>query len=210
MDETLIPDNPDYGTNKVTVTNEFFFSYNQVLQTMNSLKSKKCYGYNNVPLLVLKDGADVLASPLSQLFEKIYQTKEIPDQWKISRTVPLFKKGNKKNTNSYRPISNLCSASKIFERLMLNRLTNIESRNNIDLTGKNQHGFKKQRSTVTALKEIQSQIATKIDEGYYVAMGSLDLTAAFNVVNINLLIQRLINLGLPEDWMELLEAWLQN
>jgi hypothetical protein len=115
---------------------------------MNSLKSKKCYGYNNIPLLVLKDGAEVLASPLSKLFEKIYQTKEIPDQWKISRTVPLFKKGNKKNTNSYRPISNLCSASKIFERLMLSRLTNIESRNNIDLTGKNQHGFKKQRSTV--------------------------------------------------------------
>jgi hypothetical protein len=93
---------------------------------------------------------------------------------------------------------------------MLSRLTNIESRNNIDLTGKNQHGFKKQRSTVTALKEIQSQIATKIDEGYYIAMGSLDLTAAFDVVNINLLIRRLKNLGLPEDWMELLEAWLQN
>jgi hypothetical protein len=39
-------------------------------------------------------------------------------------------------------------------------------------------------------------------------MGSLDLTAAFDVVNINLLIRRLKNLGLPEDWMELLEAWL--
>ena len=40
MDETLIPDNPDYGTKKVTVTNELFFSYNQVLQTMNSLRAK--------------------------------------------------------------------------------------------------------------------------------------------------------------------------
>jgi hypothetical protein len=41
-------------------------------------------------------------------------------------------------------------------------------------------------------------------------MGSLDLTAAFDVVNINLLIRRLKKLGLPEDWMELLEAWLAN
>jgi hypothetical protein len=51
----------------------------EVLQTMLSLKSKKCYGYDNVPLLVLKDGAEVLASPFTELFEKIYQTK----QWGI-------------------------------------------------------------------------------------------------------------------------------
>ena len=89
------------------------------------------------------------------------------------------------------------------------RLSDIES-SNIDMTRKNQHGFKKARSTITALKEIQSQIATKIDEGYYVAMGSLDLTAAFDVVNIDLLIQRLKNSGLPLDWMELLEAWLRD
>jgi hypothetical protein len=152
----------------------------------------------------------VLALPLSKLFEKIYQTRKLPDQWKISRTVPLFKKGNKKNTNSYRPISNLCSMSKIFERLMLNRLTDIESEARVDLTGKNQHGFKKGRSTVTALKEIQSQIAMKIDEGYYVAMGSLDLTAAFDVVNTDLPLKRLEKLGLPQDWMELLEAWLRD
>jgi hypothetical protein len=119
VNETLIPDNPDYGVKRLTVRSEFFFSYNQVLQTMNSLKSKKCYGYDNVPLIVLKDGAEVLALPFSKLFEKIYQTKELPDQWKISRTVPLYKKGNKKSTDSYRPISNLCLASKIFERMML-------------------------------------------------------------------------------------------
>jgi hypothetical protein len=94
--------------------------------------------------------------------------------------------------------------------MMLNRLSDIESSNQIDLTGKNQHGFKKAQSTITALKEIQSQIATKIDEGYYIAMGSLDLTAAFDVVNIDLLIQRLKNSGLPLDWMELLEAWLRD
>ena len=41
-------------------------------------------------------------------------------------------------------------------------------------------------------------------------MGSLDLTAAFDVVNIDLLIKRLKNLGLPEDWMELLAAWLRD
>jgi hypothetical protein len=208
--ETSIPDSPDYGVNKVTVESEFFFPYEKVLQTMVSLKSKKCHGYDNIPLIVLKDGAEVLASPFTKLFAKIYETKKLPDQWKISRTLPLFKKGNKKNINSYRPISNLCSSSKIFERLMLSRLADIEALNNVDLTGKSQHGFKKGKSTVTALKEIQSQIATKIDQGQYVAMGSLDLSAAFDVVNIDLLIKRLTTLGLPSDWMSLLESWLRD
>jgi hypothetical protein len=210
LNDTLIPVNPDCGINKVTVENVNFFSSEKVLQAMIALKGKKCYGFDNIPLLVLRDGAEVLASPYSKLFDKVYQTKELPDQWKISRTVPLFKKGNKKNINSYRPISNLCSASKIFERMMLNRLTDIESTNNVDLTGESQHGFKKGRSTVTALKEIQSQIARKIDEGQYVAMGSLDLTAAFDVVDIDLLMKRLLTLGLPSDWLDLLGAWLRD
>jgi sarcosine oxidase/L-pipecolate oxidase len=103
---------------------------------MTSLKSNNCHRYDNIPLVVLKDGAEVLASPFSKLFAKIYQTKELPDQWKISRTLPLFKKGDKKNIKSYRPISNLCSASKIFEKLMSTRLTDIETSNDVDLTAK--------------------------------------------------------------------------
>ena len=93
---------------------------------------------------------------------------------------------------------------------MLNRLTDIEPTYNVDLTGESQHGFKKGRGTVTALKEIQSHIARKIDEGQYVAMGSLDLTAAFDMVDIDLLMKRLLTLGLPSDWLDLLGAWLRD
>jgi hypothetical protein len=62
---------------------------------MISLKSKKCHGYDNVPLMVLKDGAEVLALPFTKLFEKIYQTN-VPDQWKNLTNTPTLKKGNKK------------------------------------------------------------------------------------------------------------------
>ena len=208
--ETMVPGNPDLGVKKITVDCSFFFTYEKVLQTMKSLKSKKCYGYDNIPLMVLKDGAHILADPFTKLFEKIYQTGELPDQWKISRTLPLYKKGNKNNLDSYRPISNLCSASKIFERMMLNRLNDIEDEQDVDLTGNMQHGFKRGRSTVTALKEIQSQIARKIDQNDYVAMGSLDLSSAFDVVNIDLLLKRMTKMGLPTDWLKLVESWLKN
>ena len=48
-----------------------------------------------------------------------------------------------------------------------------------------------------------------MDEDQYVAMASLNLSAAFNVVNINLLLKRLKILGMPEDLTSLLELWLQ-
>ena len=102
MDETLIPDNPDYGTKKVTVTNEFFFSYNQVLQTMNSLKSKKCYGYDNVPLLVLIDGAEVFASPLSKL-RKFIKPKKYQTNGKSQEPCHFSKKETRKTPSHTDP-----------------------------------------------------------------------------------------------------------
>jgi hypothetical protein len=48
-----------------------------------------------------------------------------------------------------------------------------------------------QANTVTALKQIQSPIARSIDHGDYVAMDSLDLSAAFDVVNVKVFMKRL-------------------
>ena len=52
VNATLIPNNPDLGTNKVTTSSTPFLSYETVLSTMKSLRGKKCFGYDNVPLLI--------------------------------------------------------------------------------------------------------------------------------------------------------------
>ena len=70
----------------------------------------------------------------------------------------IFKKGNKTEIENYRPIANLCSASKIFEKLILKQIHYLESTNKLDLTGKNQHGFKRSKSTATASALLQSVI----------------------------------------------------
>ena len=59
--------------------------------------------------------------------------------------------------------------------------------------GNNQHGFKKEQSTITASLDIQSRVAALMDQDQYVAMASLDLSAAFDVVNVDLLLVRLRN-----------------
>ena len=110
---------------------------------------------------------------------------------------------------NYRPISNLCSVSKVFEKLIQKRLEKIGVDNDLDLTGENQHGFKKGRSTITASLTLQSKLSRALDEGDFAAMGSLDLSAAFDLVNQDLLLTRLRLMGMPEDITSLIEAWLK-
>ena len=79
------------------------------------------------------------------------------------------------------------------------RILEIEEQTGSSLTGNNQHGFKKERSTITASLDIQSRVAALMDQDQYVAMASLDLSAAFDVVNVDLLLVRLRKMGLPID-----------
>jgi hypothetical protein len=182
----------------------------RVSECLNELKIKNCEGYDRIPMRILKDGASILRNPLSVLFERIYEKKEIPEQWKVAKIIPLHKKGNKQDVANYRPISNLCSVSKVFEKLIQKRLEKIGEENNIDITGKQQHGFKKTRSTITAGLTVQSIISRKMDDDDFVVMSSLDLSAAFDLVNLNLLLKRLKKMGLPKDVTSLLEVWLRN
>ena len=85
-------------------------------------------------------------------------------------------------------MANLNSASKIFEKLILQRITEIEQEMKVDLTGKNQHGFKRGKSTKTACIEIQSALSRALDKGNFALLASIDLSAALDLVNMNLLI----------------------
>jgi hypothetical protein len=126
------------------------------------------------------------------------------------RILPLHKKGKKNLIENYRPISNLCAGSKVFEKLILTRILEIEEQAGTSLTGDNQHGLKKGQSTITASLEIQSRVAALMDQDQYVVLASLDLSAAFDVVNVNLLLVRLRKIGLPTDVISLLESWLKD
>ena len=131
------------------VVNRNFMKKSDVKECINLLPNKKCEGFDRIPVCVLKDSKNLLLDPLSCLFDKIYTTGLIPEQWKVSKIIPIFKKGNKHEIENYRPIANLCSASKIFEKLILKQIHYLESTNKLDLTGKQQHGFKKTKSTAT-------------------------------------------------------------
>jgi len=198
------------GESILQIFNENFMTFRNMDLVYRRLKRKKSYGSDNIPMIVIIDLYPLIRVHLHDLFNKIYETKQIPKQWKISRTLPLHKKGRTDLVENYRPISNICSIAKIFENLILLRIKELDVDFNLNLTGNNQHGFKKYHSTITAGLELQSKISDKIDNGEYVGVASFDLSAAFDMVDRRLLLKRMTKLGFPADVLDLVREWLNN
>ena len=206
--DTEIDESVYNGRQKITPFNLCFMSMDNIKDCINSLKNKNVEGFDRIPQRILRDGCTHLVIPYTVLMNKIYYQKSIPDQWSVSKIVPVHKKGDKTKIENYRPISNLCSSSKIFEKLIMKRIEEIQNAQNVDLTGNAQHGFKKSRSTATAGLTIQTLLSRALDNNEYAMMSSLDLSAAFDVVNVKLLLKRLKIVGLPPDVIDLIQVWL--
>ena len=110
-DMASIKDNVYNGKCRLIVQNRNFMSANDVEICLNELSSKKCKGFDRIPVCMLLDARVSLLPPMVLLFSEIYRTCKIPDQWKVAKIIPIFKKGSKNKIQTYRPIANLCSAS---------------------------------------------------------------------------------------------------
>jgi hypothetical protein len=141
-----------------------------------SLKSKMCSGHDGIPLKILRDAVPAISDELLLLMRKACDS--IPMSWKKSIIVPLHKGGDKTAIENYRPISNLVSISKLFEKIILNKLDASYP----GIEGVHQHGFRRGRSTVTALLELQHHISSNLDKNMHVSTYSIDMSAAFDLL----------------------------
>jgi Reverse transcriptase (RNA-dependent DNA polymerase) len=189
---------------------ELDMSEKLINKVITQMRPKTCYGFDRVPSRLYKDAKQGLIGVIMSLFKKIVQQNKIPDIWRVSRIIPIHKKGSKAEVENYRPISNLCSLEKIYERCILENLNNLSEFNLRELTGSRQFGFCRNKSTTTLAMQLQHRLAKALDEGRNAAVVSLDLTAAFDVIDHELLIKRLKLFGIPNPITNLIRDWLIN
>ena len=93
-------------------------SEEKVLKIMTNIESSKAAGVDKLSGRFLKDGANILAKPISALCNLSISQGVFPSACKVAKLKPIFKKGKKTDPSNYRPISLLPSISKIIERVI--------------------------------------------------------------------------------------------
>ena len=136
-----------------------------ILKLLKQLNPAKSAGIDNLTDKFLKEGAPVLASPITDLVNLSISLSLFPDDCKIAKLKPLYKKEAKTKPKNYRPISLLLLLSKIIERII--------HKNNI--LYKYQSGFRKQHSTDTCLSYLTDKVKIGFEEGLLTGMVLIDL-----------------------------------
>ena len=147
-----------------------------------------------------------IAEPISRLINYSFATGKFPDQLKIAKVCPMFKNGDNTCFANYRPISVLPSFSKIFEKVVSNRLMAFLNLHKIFF--KNQYGFRQNHSTYMAIMEMQDKISNAIDEGEYAVGIFLDLSKAFDTLDHYTLIAKLEYYGIRGLALEWFKSYL--
>ena len=105
-----------------------------------SLSSNKACGPSSISTSLLKTLKGVLSIPLQLLFNCSFSTGLVPDQFKVARVVPIYKKGSSFLVSNYRPISLPSIFNKVIEKLMYNRI--ISYLEKFSILHNNQFGFR--------------------------------------------------------------------
>lgn len=180
----------------------------EVIGVIRSLKNTSSVGDDEIPTKLIKHVARYIAEPLCHIINTSFLTGTFPTELKCAKVRPIFKKGDKSSVNNYRPIAILNNISKIFEKIIANRILTFFDRENI--LNNNQNGFRKGRSTIRSVYVALTDILHSMNKKNNTVALCLDLSKAFDSVEHNTLLQKLEKYGVRGVALNLIASYLLN
>jgi hypothetical protein len=110
---------------------------------VEKLKSNKPPGIDQAPAELIKAGSRTIHGEIHKLIISIWNKEKLPEGWKESIKVPIYKKGDETYCSNYRGISLLPTTYTILSNRLLSRLAPYSEQ----IIGEHQWGFRRQRST---------------------------------------------------------------
>lgn len=187
----------------------------QELQTAaRSLKNNKAPGPDGIPVEVIKEIAVQRPDLLLKMYNSCLGEGFFPKDWKKQHLVLISKgKGDTRSPSAYRPLCMLDTAGKLLEKLIKPRLD--EAINASGGLSNRQHGFRRNRSTIGALKDVIDVVEAAQRETHYsrpvVLLATLDVKNAFNSLRWKNVLQALEqNFAVPQYLMRIIGDYLRD
>ena len=179
-----------------------------ILKLLEDVKTSKSAGIDNLAGKFLKEGVSVLASPITDLCNLSISLSSFPDDCKIAKLKPLYKKEAKTKPKNYRPIFLLPLISKVIEKVIHNQTQNFLDKNRILYSY--QSGFRKHYSTDTCLSYLTNKVQTGFQEGLLTGMVLIDLQKAFDTIDHGILLDKMKYLGFSTSTTDWFNSYLTN
>lgn len=178
----------------------------EILQIIAALPPKKSPGLDLINNKILKSLPIKAIDLLALIYNSMLRLGHFPQQWKLAMVTMVLKPGKCANlVDSYRPISLLCSFSKLFERLLMDRLFDVEE---FELAIPcHQFGFRKEHGTDQQLFRVTQFILKAFESRNFCSAVYIDISEAFDRVwHVGLLLK--LSKLLPLRLFKILESYL--
>lgn len=178
----------------------------EVELALRNSSMKKAPGLDEVTVEALKQVWEVVKEDILNIIRSSYNEGIFPKEWKRAR-LTMFHKGNNKSKeipSSYRPICLISVLGKIYERVILNRITKAVE----EELSEEQYGFRKGRSTEKAVDTVMSIIKTSEKE--YVLAILIDIKNAFSTMRWEKVKNQIRRLKIKEKEKKILNNYMKD
>ena len=180
-----------------------------IRKVVMNLDLSNASGPDCIPVVVLKNCEPELCYILAELFNKCLKESCFPDCWKVSSVVDVFKNvGETSTARNYLPVSLLFVVSKVFEKLVNNRI--VDQLEKCGLFSDFQYGFRSSRSTADLLTVVSDRIAGAFNRSGATRAVTLDISKAFDRVWHASLLHKRKSSGISGQIFGLISSFLSN
>ena len=171
----------------------------EVSKCIKTLRKDCSTGYDNIPVSFIKPVAKYLESPLTFIINNFIVISTFPGIWKIACNSTIPKIVNPSQFKDYRLKSVLPILSKIYEKLVLQQMTEFIEKQLI--YHKHQSGYRKNHSTTTLLMKLYDDIKTSMNKSEITIAIFADYSKAFDTIDFYTLMQKMHTFNFSKDFL---------
>ena len=178
----------------------------KVKEIIDGMQAKKSHGHDALTNEILKKFSYILYRPIASIINKSIFEAKVPEIWKKSRIIPLYKGGDALEIVNYRPVSLCPVASKVLEKVVYGQVFGYVADEGI--IPATQYGFQKGNQTQHLVQKFLAILTEALQAKKKVLVTYLDLSKAFDTVPHRAFLDKIYAMGFTVRTCHWFESFL--